>query len=311
VRWRRVAMLAPVIVSVLLVGACSPVVPFMPEPSQVPHGQGRLWQVDGDGIETSYVFASFYRPDKRVLSLPPAAEAALEKSETMALQGTEDPYIVAEIYTEENLEMPGGETLEGLIGARSYGILTWHMKQHQRAPNDKIKPWVMWIYMGGLNFGYADFDDSVDHRAYQTQEAWLEERAFGAGKRIVELEGEQEYFEIFDKIPLEQQVDMLKVVLDRYEGLPPQVHKTQLYLDGDLATLDAVWRDYLGWLQPATAETLDDRVINDRNPVMVERMLPLMQEHPTFVAVDYSHLPGEQGVLRLLERRGLTIRPLF
>src|SRR3546814_20424586 len=94
---------------------------------------------------------------------------------------------------------------------------------------------------------------------------------------IVRLMTEHEYFDIYDKIPLDQQAYMLKVTLDRYEGLPPQAPKGQFYLDGDLARLDAVWRAYLSWLQPATAATLDARRITDRNKVMVERLLPWMQ----------------------------------
>src|SRR3546814_11268613 len=56
------------VVGLLLLGlagavpACSPVKPFVPDPSPIPHGQGRLWQVEGLDIETSYVFANFTRP---------------------------------------------------------------------------------------------------------------------------------------------------------------------------------------------------------------------------------------------------------
>lgn len=289
-----------------LLAACTPVKPFVPEPSQIPHGQGRLWQVEGPGIETSHVFATFSWPDKRVLELPPEADEAFEEAEVLALEGLSDPYLKAEIYTEENMELSGDETLDDLIGARSYGILTWHMKQRQRRPNRKAKPWVMWLYLGGENFGFGEYQ-SYKNRAYEYQVARLENRADEIRMKIVGLMTEQEYFDIYDKMPLDQQADMLKVALDRYEGLPPQTSKGQFYLDGDLARLDAVWREYLSWLQPATAATLDARRITDRNRVMVERMLPLMREKPTFVAVDGLHLPGEKGILRLLEGQGFTV----
>src|SRR3546814_20237176 len=103
---------------------------------------------------------------------------------------------------------------------------------------------------------------------------------------------------------------MLTVTLDRYEGLPPQAPKGQFYLDGDLARLDAVWREYLSWLQPATAATLDARRITDRNEVMVERMLPWMQNQSPFVPVDSLHPPGVKGIFRFLEESVFPLTPL-
>lgn len=92
-----------------LLAACTPVKPFVPEPSQVAHGQGRLWQVDGDGLDTSYVFATFDLPDKRVQELPPAVEEAFQRSKVLAFEGLGDPYVQAELYKEENLELSGDE----------------------------------------------------------------------------------------------------------------------------------------------------------------------------------------------------------
>ncbi|WP_340116826.1 TraB/GumN family protein [Pelagibius sp. 7325] len=290
--------------------ACSPVKPFVPDPSQIPHGQGRLWQVDGPGLETSYVFATFDGLDKRALDLPPAVTEAFGKTEALVLEGVGDQYLKAEIYTEENLELSGDQTLDDLIGARSFGTLSWHMKQRQRLPNPKAKPWVMWVYLGGENFGFGEYKD-YEYRTYEFQVTRLRSRADEGGMEIEGLMTEQEYFDIYDKIPLDQQADMLKVTLDRYEGLPPQTTKGRFYLDGDLARLDAVWREYLSWLQPETAATLDARRITDRNGVMVDRLLPLMQEKSIFVALDSLHLPGEMGILRLLEQRGLTVARLL
>lgn len=307
---RRFALLFFVGVSALLLSACTPVKPYLPEASQVPFGQGRIWQVEGSGLETSYVFATYDLPDKRALTLPPEAEAAFAKSEVMAFEGLGDPYIQAEIYKTENLELTGDQNLADLIGSSSYGILSWHMKQRQRAPNINAKPWVMWFYLGGENFGFVEHDSFYKNRADQTQVAWLEDRAVDAEKKVVGLQTDQEFFDIYDKMPLDQQADMLKVRLDSYGDLLTRVPKMRLYLDGDLARFHALWHEYLSWLQPATARTLDDNMINSRNLVMVERMLPLMQEQSTFVAVDVLHLPGEEGILRLLEQRGFAVVPL-
>ena len=309
--WRRGALLALAGLPALLLAACTPREPYVPEASQIPFGQGRLWQVEGDGIETSYVFATLVFFDERILELPPAGEEAFDKAEVLALEKIEDPLVQRELYKEENLEMSGDRTLDDLIGARSYGTLSWHIKRRQLRPNDKAKPWIMWYYLGGEHFGFFDYDYEVDTRSDKGQSEWLEDRAIVAEKKTVALQTDQEIFDVYDKLPLERQADMLKERVDRLGEIGPNPQMMQFYLDGDLASLKALWLEYLSWLPPATAEALDARRITDRNRVMVERLLPLMRERPTFIALEHLHLTGEEGVLRLLERQGFTVMPLL
>ena len=121
---------------------------------------------------------------------------------------------------------------------------------------------------------------------------------------------DQESFDLYNEMPLEQQADLLRLRLDNYSDSTPEVAKVKLYLDGDLATLDALWREYLNGLPPDTARGIDRRLIVDLNHVLVERMIPLMESGPVFVAVDVLSVPGEEGALRDLERRGYTITRL-
>jgi uncharacterized protein YbaP (TraB family) len=85
------------------------------------------------------------------------------------------------------------------------------------------------------------------------------------------------------------------------------VPRVQIYLDGDLGLARALWEESLAWLEPEAARVLDDRLIHDRNRILVERALPLMQRGSTFVAVGAAHMAGDRGMLRLLEQRGFTV----
>jgi hypothetical protein len=44
---------------------------------------------------------------------------------------------------------------------------------------------------------------------------------------------------------------------------------------------------------------------------MVERLRPRLAEGGAFVAVGALHLPGEEGILRLLERQGYRVTRLY
>ena len=54
-----------------------------------------------------------------------------------------------------------------------------------------------------------------------------------------------------------------------------------------------------------------DRLLLDRNRRMFERMLPLVQRGNAFIAVGAGHLVGEDGLLRLLERRGFRVQSVY
>ena len=54
----------------------------------------------------------------------------------------------------------------------------------------------------------------------------------------------------------------------------------------------------------------EEEFLTKRNVRMVERLIPLVKKEPTFIAVGALHLPGEDGILALLEKEGYTIKPV-
>jgi uncharacterized protein YbaP (TraB family) len=59
------------------------------------------------------------------------------------------------------------------------------------------------------------------------------------------------------------------------------------------------------------AVELQDKLIVRRNRLMAERLQPYLQEGNVFVAVGALHLPGEAGLLNLLQQRGYTVRVIY
>ena len=61
----------------------------------------------------------------------------------------------------------------------------------------------------------------------------------------------------------------------------------------------------------AAAERFKVRLIDERNRTMAARIEPLLQGDGSFVAIGAAHLPGEGGVLDLLEARGYRITRIY
>ncbi|MEQ8355832.1 MAG: TraB/GumN family protein [Kiloniellaceae bacterium] len=307
-RRRHTVLLALCGLPILLLAACSKPNPL---PLEMPFNQGRIWQIEGEGIETSYVFGTFHIADSKVLDIPDAVERAFAESPTAAFEHDYDPAKKeANTIDPERLKLPEGTTLRGLVGAQVYGDLTSIIKGlGYWKPNNELKPWVMWDIFGGTQSTFYRNDDDSEANE-QVLDGWLQERARDEGKSVVGLETVEEGFTKYDSIPMSQQVVLLTSLVEHYYQRRQGAPIVQSYVDGDLGMLMALTQERLGKYPPDVAEMLEFRIVTNRNRIMVERALPHMEKGSTFIAVGAGHLPGEEGILSLLERRGYRVTRL-
>lgn len=308
VTWRHAALAVIVALPALLLAACAtPEPPPLPPRVEMPHGQGRLWQVEGEGIETSYLFGTLHVTDPRVLDVPHIVKSSLDKAAIAAFEIARPAGEEAPSFGEERFELPDGTTTRSLIGARAWGQLVSVYKGfgYWRPRND-IKPWLFWDRLGGP-WGTFYGNDRQSHPDQPILDDWLEQRARDSGKEVVGLETDEEHFAIFDDLPMDIQVSLLQTTLEHYHAFTYGIPRVQIYLDGDLSLARALWEERLRWLDPEAARALDDRLVHDRNRILINRALPLMQRGSTFVAVGAAHMGGERGMLRLLENRGYKV----
>ncbi|MBL8584077.1 MAG: TraB/GumN family protein, partial [Rhizobiaceae bacterium] len=59
------------------------------EAAATPNGKGLLWKIEKAGTAPSYLLGTMHMTDPRVTSLPPTAQAAFDKSQTVVIETTE------------------------------------------------------------------------------------------------------------------------------------------------------------------------------------------------------------------------------
>lgn len=305
---RRSALLALAVLPALLLTACATgEPPPLPQRVDMPHGKGRLWKVEGEGIETSYLFGTMHVTDPRVLDVPFAVRRAIDGADIAAFEIARAPGVEATDFGEDRFKLPEDTSLRSLIGARAWGqLVTIYKGRGYWRPRSDIKPWVFWDIIGGA-WGTFYGNDRQEDPDQPILDDWLEQRARDAGKEVIGLETDEEHFAVFDGMPMDIQVALLQSTLDNYYQHTYGVPRIQIYLEGDLALSRALWEESLSWLDPEAARVLDDRLIHDRNRILVDRALPLMQRGSTFVGVGAAHMGGERGMLHLLEQRGYKV----
>ena len=58
-------------------------------------------------------------------------------------------------------------------------------------------------------------------------------------------------------------------------------------------------------------QTVTDRLLSQRNARMADRMAPILKEGGAFIAVGAAHLPGDRGLLNLIEKAGYRVTLIY
>lgn len=298
-------------VAAAVLGGCAATLPPRPD---IPYGTGLLWQIDKNGLPPSYVFGTMHVPDPEFLQLPPPVEDAFASSRTAAF----------ELVTERGKEraqarryltaalLPAGQSLSDLLDSVAYAQV-WRIAQRQRPSTIRIgryhisrfKPWFVMETVGRTDATLSRLD-----RSRPMMDDMLTLRARKEGKTVVGLETFEEQLAITNDLPMDDQVALLKAYLDNYNNWHKYSTYAQIYRSGETAMFYGIVLQGLAGVEPALARRFIERYLDARNRVMVQRALPLIEAGSTFIAVGALHLPGEAGILRLLERRGYTVTRL-
>lgn len=255
-----------------------------------------LYEISGGELkQSSYVFGTIHLRDKRVFQLTDSTWYAFNASEVIAGELLFDKKIMKEAAAKE-IMMPNGITLQSLLTEEEYqkvrayakAVLGWKV-----ILIDRIKP----LFTSSLLA-----EETVKSDMKYPLDIYLQKQGEKKKKQLAGIETIQEQMQAIDVMSLEEQAQLLLEYVNHPTSSEAEVERmVQLYQQQRLIDLyDMVYAE------------LDDKteaaLLTKRNVVMVERMELLMNAKPTFVAIGSAHLPGEQGVLHLLQEKGYKVR---
>ena len=273
-----------------------------------PFSSGLLWKVETSASrETqpspSYLFGTIHSDDPRVVRLPTEVQHALSQSDSFCMEILPDTATMLTLMG--SMLYTDGQTLEETIGQELFAQLTPLMQRRgiSALALTKFKPWVVYMTLSMPQTQTGQFLDLVLHEQAKQQD-----------KSLCGIETAEEQVAVFEQTPLADQLTLLREILRNPEGVEIQLQKMiPLYLRRDLAGLLALSRDMADTTpdERRSIEAFLQRLLDDRNQRMVERMLPRLDKGATFVAVGALHLPGDQGLLQLLTDRGYTVSAVY
>jgi len=265
--------------------------------------KGLLWKIDGP--QPSYVFGTIHLSDPRVTDHPNVFWDAFRKTSTFAMEVVIDSAGLMEMGMAV-LAGPQEKGWEERLSRDEYQKLQQAMQKRGYPPAfiPMLKPWVHAMLIAVPPRQLDSMQKSLP------LDFLLQQRAVSQGKTVVGLEEMGEQVSVFERMSLPDQIQMLSAMVryqENLEGLTEQL--IAAYRDRDLAQLGRLMDE--GLRMSGADRSYRDRLLLDRNRRMFERMLPLVQRGNAFIAVGAGHLVGEDGLLRLLERRGFRVQSVY
>lgn len=270
-----------------------------------------LWEITNDGVATkSYLYGTIHVRDKRVFGLSDSVLAAINSSKLFVAEALVDEEDVKKLLP--HLLLPPNIKLQNLIGKKDYKVLVAILKSKNmgiyRLVIKKMKPLLVATLLE---------ESTMPQDKQQLLDEHLQTLAKNKKIPVIGLETAQEQMSAIDSIPLDEQTQMLKAIIEEYRNKKVNSatdtsakddYETllSLYLSQDIVALSQLTNK----IDSSESNNFSKYLLDDRNTVMAERIVKITAQQSTFIAIGAAHLGGPKGVIALLRKRNCRVRPI-
>jgi len=262
---------------------------------------GLLWELSKTGQQPAYLFGTIHSEDPAVVELPATVKQAFDASNSVVLEMLLDTDTMR--YSSTAMLMLDGRSLTDVVGMPLYKKVSAAIASRgiPELVLNRMKPWAAAVTLSTPALETGQILDLV-----------LYQDALQQDKAVYGLETVQEQLDLFDSMSESDQVTLLRDAVDKFPELDAlHAELLEVYKQRDLEGLLIINETSMQAEDQCLAKEFQRRVIDDRNHRMAERMQPYLRQGKAFVAVGALHLPGEQGLLNLLEQQGYTVRRVY
>lgn len=264
--------------------------------------QGLLWEIYGNGLtDTSYLYGTMHIQDERVFQFQEGVEKAFDRSVIFAMELNMDSVNTLELMSELIMESP--HRLDSLLSEKEYEIVNQYFKDSLGIGLlifNKMQP-IYTSQMVSLKKMNKDSAEALD--------IYLFNKAKEQNKIVVGLEFMEEQINAFKSIPYDIQAkELFNAVEDAINGEDQQIDGLiDYYVKGDLDRLLALTLE--SEFSDNEINTIFQKVfLVNRNHKMADRSEKYIKEGSTFIAIGAAHLPGPEGVIENLRKKGYTVK---
>lgn len=257
------------------------------------HAAELFWKATSPDSPPIYLFGTIHTDDNRVTEFSPVVLHALKASDLFMME--------TEPAQDNKFLFMQNASLKDLLSEteleKVYTLADFHV-MHRNAVLC-MKPWLL-----------AAIFDSPRPLTPFAQDNLLMTKAEEFGKEVRGLETPAEHFNVMDSLSLDEQMLMLRAVLKRSDEQKMQDYErlVNAYLAGDAEKL-ALLNEAItgGMLPPELWQRMRSKLLDERNALMLSRILEATKNKTLYVAVGASHLAGKTGLIAGLKQAGYAL----
>lgn len=271
--------------------------------------RGFLWEVR-KGKQVAWLMGTIHVGRPEFYPLPASRMAPLKRADAIVLEADVSDSSRAIAATQKYAQYPEGapglETrLTPELRQRVESVLS--RNQLDLAPMMRMKPWMLANVLALFEAAQAGYVPGL------SVESYLLRVAKNDGKPILEFEGIEQQFELFEKAPWATQISFLEEALKAVEtrGARRELNRiVQAWETADRGSLERLLAEMRA--QPSVGSRFTiDTILLGRHPQMVRKVETMMAGGKSYVfAIGALHLVGPQGLVDLLRARGYTLTEL-
>ncbi len=272
-----------------------------------------LWKVSGNGLDRpSYVIGTHHLAPLSVKDSIANLQQAIDQTEQVygeiVMDDANNPEILMKM--QQAMMLPADTTLKSFYTQAQYDTIAAVVKNYMGvdlALFDKLKPATITTQ---LSVALA-MKSLKGFNPQEQLDTWFQKQARQAGKKVGSLETiDMQINVLYNSQTLMRQALLLYCTATHIEqGVDQSLRMNQAYMKQDLDELLAIIEEKMNDACDSTPEEIST-LIYGRNANWARQFPSIMKQSPTLFVVGAGHLPGPQGLLKLLQKQGYTVEAM-
>jgi uncharacterized protein YbaP (TraB family) len=259
-----------------------------------------LWKISGESVkENSFLYGTIHVMPENQFSISPKIQKAFDDSRMLAMEIDLNIGLAKQIKIAKKTFLPSGQTIQNLLSAADFEKLKSFCLDSLKIPESKFNKY---IHLKPFFFSSALAQEQMGNtKSYEME---FNKMAKKNRKKTMGLETMEYQLETINKISIDDQAKML---MEEFDKNPTEQFNDLLllYLNEDLNGLYSIVNSESSQINNFNQDFLD---VRNKNWIpVIESQIKV---NSTFIAVGAAHLPGENGVINLLQKKGYKVEPV-